>query len=198
MSPPLKLPSLWRTISRFSNNLLRLKDSRADSESIQLNRLAPTNLANTLAPRNAAHVTKIHGESKTRLYKIWKGIKERCHNPNNTAFRNYGGRGIGICDEWNGKNGYIPFREWALQNGYSDDLTIDRIDVNGNYAPSNCRWVTLTEQSRNKRTTILSTFNGETRTLKEWSEILGINYQTLYRRIFIYGWDTDKAFNHST
>ena len=92
-----------------------------------------------------------HGGTGSRLYGIWNGMKTRCHNDHCKDFRYYGGRGISVCEEW--RNDFSAFVAWALQNGYSDDLTIDRIDVNGNYEPQNCKWSTRAEQSRNQRRT---------------------------------------------
>ena len=126
-------------------------------------------------------VTK-HGQRYSRLYSIWNGIKKRCENPNCSNFKNYGGRGITVCNEW--KESFQAFYEWAMKNGYSHNLTIERIDVNGNYEPSNCKWTTIKEQANNKRNSVYIEYEGETHTISEWSEILGIKSGTIYSRIY--------------
>ena len=131
-----------------------------------------------------------HNCRKTRLYKTWANMKSRCQNPNATNYSNYGGRGIQVCDEW--KNSFENFRDWALSNGYKDDLTIDRIDVNGNYKPSNCRWATNKQQGNNKSDNREITYNGRTKTLMQWSEITGIKRETIAKRLNS-GWPVEKA-----
>lgn len=120
------------------------------------------------------------GDYHNKLYKTWRGMRERCNSPYCRIYGRYGGRGIRVCPEWD--NDFLAFREWALNNGYSDDLTIDRIDVNGNYEPSNCRWTTNKQQANNRRTNILITYNGETHTISEWSDITGIKYWNIIQR----------------
>ena len=121
---------------------------------------------------------------KGRLYHLWINMKQRCYNPKNQNYRNYGGRGIIVCSDWLGWGvGYKNFEKWAYNNGYKNNLTIDRIDVNGNYEPSNCRWIEKKEQNLNKRNTYYVDFNGTKITLKELSDKLGINYFTLHNRL---------------
>lgn len=138
---------------------------------------------------------KTHGSTKSRLYAIWRSMKERCMCPSNTFYSLYGGRGITVCEEW--CNSFEVFRDWAIANGYDENAlrgqcTIDRIDVDGNYEPSNCRWATLTEQQNNKRNNHNLTYDGETYTIAEWSRIVGINESTIRQRLR-YGWDIEDV-----
>lgn len=121
-----------------------------------------------------------HGGTHTKLYNLWWKIKQRCYCEYDNSYKNYGGRGITMCDEW--LNDYIAFKEWAIKNGYKEGLSIDRIDNDGNYEPSNCRWATKKEQANNRRTNIKLAYNNETHNLKEWAELLNINDGTLRSR----------------
>ena len=145
--------------------------------------------------RNQARVLHLtHGESDTRLYQVWSAIKSRCYNVNSKHYEDYGGRGIRMCDAW--RDGYDAFREWALSSGYQElpfsQCTIDRIDNDGNYEPSNCRWVDGVAQANNRRSNRNFTYNGETHNIKEWSELYSIPYKTLHNRIRS-GWSIDRA-----
>ena len=134
-----------------------------------------------------------HNQTKTRLYKIWRGIIDRTMYSSHGKYKNYGGRGITLCDEW---KDFVVFREWAVDNGYADDLTIDRINSNGNYEPSNCRWTTMKVQQNNRTNNHLITCNGETHTMKEWSEIRGIKYSTLSMRVNKRKWSIPRALGY--
>lgn len=116
-------------------------------------------------------LNKSHGESKTRLYQCWRDMKVRCLLKTSKNWRNYGGRGISVCEER--LNSYESFRDWSVENGYSDNLTLDRVDVNGNYCPENCRWTDRSVQNRNRRTTVFISLNGETKTEREWLSAIG-------------------------
>ena len=126
--------------------------------------------------------TTIHGLSKGRLKRIYYNMRSRCLNPNTPKFHNYGGRGITICDEW--MSGLQVFVEWALNNGYDEKLTLDRIDPDGNYEPSNCRWVDIKTQNYNKRDNRLFEINGDAKTAEEWCNDYGINRNTFWERDF--------------
>lgn len=125
-----------------------------------------------------------------RIYKIFQKMKQRCYNKNSTYYKNYGGRGIKICTEW--LNNFQLFYDWAINNGYNDILTIDRINVNGNYEPSNCRWVDMKTQSNNKRNNHLIFYKGNNYTLSEISKIVGIKQSTIRARLKK-GWSVEKA-----
>lgn len=127
-----------------------------------------------------------------RLWNIYHGMKKRCNNPNCARYKDYGGRGITICIEW--QDDFDAFADWAKSNGYDETLTIDRIDVNGNYEPSNCRWVSLKEQSRNMRKTVYAEYKGVKKPLIEWCEELGLVYDTIHDRITRRGWSVERAF----
>lgn len=121
-----------------------------------------------------------HGMSCTKIYGVWHGINERCYNKKHKAYKNYGGKGVAVCTEW---QLFIPFYEWAIANGYKEGLTIDRIDSNGNYEPSNCRWVDRFVQNSNTSRNHYLTYNGKTQTLSQWAREIGISRNTLCGRL---------------
>lgn len=124
-----------------------------------------------------------HGMRRTRLYRIYSAMVCRCENKNAINYHSYGGRGITVCDEWRGEKGAENFIDWAKRSGYDETLTIDRIDVNGNYCPENCKWSTRLEQGSNRTDNHFITINGETHTISEWSRISGIGVSTICQRI---------------
>lgn len=130
-----------------------------------------------------------HGMSRTGFYEQYRGMIKRCTDPNAINFADYGGRGIAVCDEW---KRFEAFRDWAIASGWREGLTLDRIDNDGPYSPTNCRWVTSEAQQRNKRSNLMLEYRGETKTAVEWSEILGIPRKTLYERIRR-GWSVEDA-----
>lgn len=138
---------------------------------------------------------KYNGESSSeyaRILRIYRSMYHRCYNKIDESYINYGGRGINICDEW--LNDYFSFRNWAINNGYSDELSIDRIDVNGNYEPNNCRWATDKEQGNNKRTNKMIEYNGEIKTLSEWCDILNLDYFRTKARFNTCNMTPEQAF----
>lgn len=132
-----------------------------------------------------------HNMSKTRLYRTWANIKGRCYIPSCKAYKNYGLRGITMCDEW--KNSFESFMEWALNNGYNDTLSIERIDVNKGYYPDNCTWIPLNEQQKNRTINLNINYNGETKILAEWCRELGKPYKQIHNRIYKLGWSFERA-----
>lgn len=133
----------------------------------------------------------IVGAYKTRLFKIWDNMRQRCKNKNTDAFEYYGGRGISVCDEWD--KSFDAFYQWAIDNGYGEKLTIDRINVNGNYTPDNCKWSTIKEQNNNRRNNRVLCFNGVSKTVTEWAEEVGIDARTISHRILRDGWTIENA-----
>lgn len=124
-----------------------------------------------------------HGMHDSRIYNIYICMKERCYNPKSKSYSEYGGRGIKICDEWLGENGFLNFYDWAMQNGYDDNLTIDRKNVDGDYCRENCRWATHKMQNNNTRRNRIIKYQGQSHSVSEWSQITGINRNTLTARL---------------
>lgn len=136
-----------------------------------------------------------HGKSNTKLFVIWTDMRNRCLKERDREYKNYGGRGVTICVEW---LDFQNFHDWAIANGYDENAprgqcTLDRIDVNGNYEPSNCRWVDMKVQSRNRRNNVRFSLNDESRTIAEWAEISGLPYSTIYYRYVIKRWSPLKT-----
>ena len=142
-----------------------------------------------LQRKRTADSTRTHGKSKTRLYRIWKGMKRRCNNRNVKAYPQYGGRGIKICSEW---NDFEAFEKWALENGYAENLTIERKDCDGIYEPDNCEWITLSDQGKNTSRIHYIEYEGETLSLAEWSAKLGGNPNLVTTRLQR-GWSEEDA-----
>jgi len=135
-----------------------------------------------------------HGMSRQEktypVYVAWKSMLWRCENPNYKQYKDYGGRGVKVCEEWHDP---VVFIDWALANGWREGLTLDRINNNGNYEPDNCRWATRKEQAQNRRSNHLVTFNGKTQCLTDWATELGINGRTLFYRIDRLHWPIERA-----
>ena len=150
------------------------------------------------------NINKIHGFTNTKAYNIWQQIKQRCYNPNNKSYKNYGGRGITVCDEW--LNNPTIFCEWYIKNN-PNNLSIDRIDVNGNYCPENCRFITIDEQANNKTNTVYISKNGVVKTNAQWAKEVGISVGAMWHRnkrhkddarIFEKQWKDNKWKNQYT
>jgi hypothetical protein len=123
-------------------------------------------------------------------------MKKRCYNEKCPDFKNYGGRGITVCDEW--RNDFKAFYDWSISHGWKKDLYIDRIDNDGNYDPSNCRWTTMTVQANNTRHIHAITYNGKTQSMMDWCRELDLDYYTVRSRINNYNWSIERAFTTKT
>lgn len=133
-----------------------------------------------------------HGYYNSRLYKIWYDMKRRCYDKRRTEYKYYGGSGIQVCDNW--LDNYINFYNWAKNNGYADNLTIERIDYSKNYCPENCKWIPQKDQTQNSRHNHFITFNNKTMTITQWSRELGINRKTIRERLNK-GWKIENVLS---
>lgn len=136
-------------------------------------------------------MAKTHGLTGTRIYAEWKSMKARCFTTTSKAYIRYGGRGITVCDEW--LDNFQSFYDWAMSNGYSNILTLDRINNDGNYEPSNCRWVSRTIQMNNTSRNVFVTLNGETKTFHDWIRELNLTKQAIIDRVYKCGWSMEEA-----
>lgn len=131
-----------------------------------------------------------HGLTNHPLYRTWSNAKSRCSDVNAQSYKDYGGRGITVCDEW--KDDFQAFYDWAMVNGYKKGLTLERIDNNKGYAPENCKWATMKEQSNNRRNSRYLEFMGKKRTISQWADAIGISGDALYHRLKL-GWSIERA-----
>ncbi len=149
----------------------------------------PTISCGCVHKERASLASTKHGMRKSLLYRRWVKMRERCYWHSYNEFEHYGGRGINVCEEW--KNSFVAFRDWALANGYEDGLSLERIDVNGNYTPANCCWIPRAHQAKNRQNTIVV----DSVCLADKCRSLGVKYQLIYNRIKQLGWSVDKALN---
>lgn len=143
--------------------------------------------------KRSTDVNTKHGLEGTRIYNTYYNMRSRCYNPNNKEYKHYGKRGITVCEEW--LNDFMAFYDWSIKHGYSESLSIDRIDNNKGYDPTNCRWVDMKTQQRNKSNNRIITIDNETHCLSEWCDILGLKRDTVYKRLN-HGWTIEKALNY--
>lgn len=139
---------------------------------------------------------KNYGLSKTRIGRIFYGMHKRCENPKSAGYVWYGGRGIKVCEQWTGEQGLLNFYNWSINNGYADNLSIDRINHEENYEPSNCRWADAITQANNTRWNVFLEYNGEKHTFAEWGRTRNIKAVTLFNRINRYGWSIGEALEY--
>lgn len=155
-----------------------------------INELLEKTESNDIYELNSKVCKMLKEQSKDRLYCVWKTMRQRCNNPNSHDYKWYGALGINICKEWEDPKAFIS---WAKSSGYKKGLTIDRIDMNGNYEPNNCRWVTIGQQQKNKRNCVKLEYKGQVHTINEWADITGIHKNVIYYR-YHRKWDTKRIF----
>lgn len=136
---------------------------------------------------------KTHGKSHTRLYYTWAGMKARCNNPKSKSYKDYGARGIKVCNEW--EHNFQAFYDWAIASGYTDELTIERIDNSIGYSPQNCMWITKSEQSAHRRSCVIIEYDGRQQNLMQWCNELGLNYKRVHDRIYACGMSFEDAIS---
>lgn len=177
-----RLVVLYRTQSNSNNTKWMCKCDCGNSVEVFINslRTGRTRSCKCLLSEKAKERATKYKVHDKRIYQTWYHMIHRCENPNNVQYKNYGGRGIKVCEEW---HDYDKFAKWAINNGYNEQLTIDRINCNGNYEPQNCRWATMKQQLNNTRVNRFITSNGVTKTLTEWSEYYNVDYKKLERRL---------------
>lgn len=174
--------SYWHCVCECGNKMITRSDALKSGRAKSCGCLHKESASNICKSRNTTH-----GKAGSKTYKIWVGMLSRCTNPNTNCFKSYGGRGISICERWRTFENFI-----ADMGECPPGLSIDRIDVNGDYEPSNCRWADMKTQSRNKRKNRLLTHNNQTRCVAEWAEIYGVDRCIIKDRLRL-GWDTQDA-----
>lgn len=166
----------------------RCKCSCGNMTSVKSSNLTNDSVKSCGCLRHRPHQT--HHLSKHPLYNVWYHMKRRCYDPKHPFYKNYGARGISICDEW---HDFENFYKWAMDNGYEKGLSIDRIDNDGEYSPENCRLVKMDVQANNRSSCRMFTYNGKTQNLMQWCKELGLNYKRVYSRVFRNNWDFERA-----
>ena len=184
----------WTVIARAKNNTHGSAQWQCQCDCGKVRVIGAEYLKNGRSQSCGCHkndYNRRHGGKGTKLYEVWRFMRYRCESPNNQAYPMYGARGIQVCEDW---HDFAAFRVWAMDNGYREGLSIDRIDVNGNYEPSNCRWTDARTQMNNRRNTPHYEYGGKRMTISEWSKETGIPRNTLLNRIKR-GWSFERAIS---
>lgn len=184
----------WKVLERAENNSCGSARWLCECECGKRKILRANTLKNGESKSCGCHkndYNRTHGGKGTRLYEIWRHMRYRCENPKNQAYEHYGARGISVCEEW---HDFVSFREWAIQNGYNDTLSIDRINNDKGYSPDNCRWADARTQMNNRNMCHKIEFMGEKLTISQWAKRLGISRSTLHNRLDR-GWSIEDALN---